>query len=430
MTTTQLLSAYNPPPSWEKVRLRWLSKRYAGGTPDTKNPEYWENGTVPWLNSGSVNQGTITLPSDYITELALKESSAKWIPAGGLVMALAGQGKTKATVGYLEIATTGNQSLAAIVPEKINGKYLYWWLTSQYLTLRNLSSQDGRDGLNLEMIGSIVCPVPPAETQRRIAEFLDEKTARIDGLIEKKRALLDRLAEKRQALITRAVTKGLNSDAPMKPSGIDWLGDIPGHWEVLPVKRVSKLESGHTPDKKIDAYWDDGQIPWVSLNDTAVLRAADYISNTTYKINELGLANSSARLLPARAVVFTRDATIGESAITTRPMAVSQHIIAWLCDEERVIPEYLLFTIYGMTGELMRLTNGSTIGTIGLGDVKSIRMALPPIVEQSAIVKEVIDAKARIDELASKVKRSIERLSEYRGAMITSAVTGQIGGLQ
>ena len=273
-------------------------------------------------------------------------------------------------------------------------------------------------------------PLPTLETQRRIAQFLDEKTARIDGLIEKKRALLERLAEKRQALITRAVTKGLNPDAPMKPSGIDWLGDIPAHWEALPVKRVSKLESGHTPDKKIDAYWDDGQIPWVSLNDTAVLRAADYISDTTYKINELGLANSSARLLPERAVVFTRDATIGESAITTQPMAVSQHIIAWLCDEERVIPEYLLFTIYGMTGELMRLTNGSTIGTIGLGDVKSIRMALPPIVEQGDIVKEVIDAKARIDEVANKVKRSIERLSEYRGAIIASAVTGQIGGLQ
>ena len=269
-------------------------------------------------------------------------------------------------------------------------------------------------------------PLPPLQTQRRIAQFLDEKTARIDGLIEKKRALLDRLAEKRQALITRAVTKGLNPDAPMKSSGIDWLGEIPAHWEVLPVKRVAKLESGHTPDKKIDVYWEDCQIPWVSLNDTAVLRAADYISDTTFKINELGLANSSARLLPARAVVFTRDATIGESAITTRPMAVSQHIIAWLCNVERVIPEYLLFTIYGMTGELLRLTNGSTIGTIGLGDVKAIRMSLPPVAEQSAIVTEITDAKARIEVVAHKIKKSIERLNEYRGAIITAAVTGQL----
>ena len=83
-------------------------------------------------------------------------------------------------------------------------------------------------------------PLPPLDTQRRIARFLDEKTARIDGLIEKKRMLLDRLAEKRQALITRAVTKGLNPDAPMKPSGIDWLGDIPAHWEVRRINRTWK----------------------------------------------------------------------------------------------------------------------------------------------------------------------------------------------
>lgn len=209
---------------WKSIRLRWLTKRYAGGTPDTKNADYWEGGAIPWINSGAVNQGTIIEPSNYITELGLKESSAKWIPRGALVMALAGQGKTKATVGFLAIETTGNQSLAAIVPEKIDGKYLYWWLSSQYLTLRNQASQDGRDGLNLDMIGSIYCPVPPRATQRRIARFLDEKTARIDGLIEKmagptfsssapsdfsnsnSKSLFGLLMEYRTALITAAVT--------------------------------------------------------------------------------------------------------------------------------------------------------------------------------------------------------------------------------
>src|SRR5262249_41376761 len=92
--------------------------------------------------------------------------------------------------------------------------------------------------INASELVTIAIPIPPPETQRRIAQFLDEKTARIDALIEKKRALLDRLAEKHQALITRAVTKGLNPDARMKPSGIDWLGEIPTNWDVLPLKRV------------------------------------------------------------------------------------------------------------------------------------------------------------------------------------------------
>jgi type I restriction enzyme S subunit len=98
--------------------------------------------------------------------------------------------------------------------------------------------------INASELVRIEIPLPPLDTQRRIARFLDEKTARIDGLIEKKRALLDRLAEKRQALTTRAVTKGLNPDAPMKPSGIDWLGDIPAHWAVMPLKRVVRYQEG------------------------------------------------------------------------------------------------------------------------------------------------------------------------------------------
>ncbi|MHC9419877.1 restriction endonuclease subunit S [Sphingomonas citri] len=167
-----------------------------------------------------------------------------------------------------------------------------------------------------------------------------------------------------------------------------------------------------------------------SLNDTAEIRANDYLSDTSFKTNTLGIANSSARLLPAQAVVFTRDATIGESAITTRPMAVSQHIIAWLCKPDMICPEYLLFLIYGMTGELRRLSNGATIGTIGLGDVKELRVCVPSIKEQTQIVRWVFNLKGRIDQAAETVRASLTQLNEYRSALITSAVTGQIEGLQ
>jgi type I restriction enzyme, S subunit len=311
---------------------------------------------------------------------------------------------------------------------ELDGGFLAWLCRAEPLNNQFRLAANGvtRFGLGQYPMKNAFIAVPPLDTQRRIARFLDEKTARIDALIAKKRALLDRLAEKRQALITRAVTKGLNPDVPMKPSDIEWLGDIPAHWEALPVKRIAILESGHTPDRKVDAYWESCDIPWVSLNDTAVLRSTDYISETTFNINQLGLLNSSARLLPARAVVFTRDATIGESAITTRPMAVSQHIIAWLCDETRILPELLLLAIYGMTGELLRLTNGSTIGTIGLADVKSIRVAVPPLDEQNTIIQRVFAEKKHLAEVCEKVTESLNRLAEYRAAVITAAVTGHI----
>jgi type I restriction enzyme S subunit len=307
--------------------------------------------------------------------------------------------------------------------------YLNYLMLAIYLargTYPHIKQSTGIQNLDLgSYLDTRVC-IPEHLSQQRIARFLDEKTARIDALIEKKRDLLDRLAEKRQGLITRAVTKGLNPEVPMKPSGIGWIGNVPGSWTVAPVKRIARLESGHTPDKKVDEYWHECEIPWVSLNDTNVLRASDYISDTEFKINELGLANSSARMLPPRAVVFTRDATIGESAITTRPMAVSQHIIAWLCDESLVVPEYLLLAIYGMSQELKRLTNGSTIGTIGLADVKSLCVPVPPRGEQDEIVRHVFSEKDRLARVAAIVEKSMDAFREQRAALITAAVTGQI----
>lgn len=312
--------------------------------------------------------------------------------------------------------------------EGVDSKFLGWAAKAEPFVSEVVARSVGVSypAINASELVTIYMPLPPLDTQRRIARFLDEKTAQIDGLIEKKRELLDRLAEKRQAIITWSVTKGLNPDAAMRPSGIEWLGDIPAHWEALPLRRIATLESGHTPDRKIDAYWENCDIPWVSLNDTAVLRDGDYVSETTFRINWLGLANSSARMLPERAVVFTRDATIGESAITTRPMAVSQHIIAWLCDERRILPEFLLLAIYGMRGELLRLTNGSTIGTIGLADVRSLCVAVPPIEEQNELCSSVFSKKDTLREIASRIERSISALGEYRAALITAAVTGQL----
>jgi type I restriction enzyme S subunit len=197
------------PEHWDVTRLKLLSKRYSGGTPNKDKSEYWQEGTIPWLNSGAVNQGTITKPSTYITELGLKESSAKWIPEKAIIVALAGQGKTKGTAAYTTFKTTCNQSMGVVVFDKDHPKFMYWWLTSQYKNIRGLASDDGRDGLNLEMIGTIPCPLPSLDEQIKIATFLDFKSQQIDQLIEKKRALIEKLEEKRIAVITQAITNAL-----------------------------------------------------------------------------------------------------------------------------------------------------------------------------------------------------------------------------
>jgi type I restriction enzyme S subunit len=211
----------------------------------------------------------------------------------------------------------------------------------------------------------------------------------------------------------------------MKDSGNLGIGLVPAHWQVQKMKWIARMESGHTPDKKIEAYWENCDIPWVSLNDTGYLKDNDYISDTAHRVNELGIANSSARLLPARVVVFSRDATIGRSAITTCPMAVSQHFIAWVCGE-KMIPEYILYRLRSMTQELERLTTGATLKTIGMPDVRTLQTPVPPIDEQHAIIAHIQSSCRQLDAFVGEAERAITLLQERRSALISAAVTGQI----
>jgi type I restriction enzyme S subunit len=266
--------------------------------------------------------------------------------------------------------------------------------------------------------------IPPLKEQSAIVEFLDRKITNIDCLIEEKEKLICLIEQKRGTVIKNTVIKGLDSKADLKESGVDWLGKVPEHWEVPRIRFVARMESGHTPSKSEDEYW-DGDIPWVSLADSSWMRENDYISETDKTISEEGLANSSARILPPETMVFTRDATVGLCAITKREMAVSQHIIGWIC-ENNLIPEYLLNVTKAMDQELDRLTMGATISTVGMEDIKKLKMPLPPIQEQKEIVEYLNTELEKYDESIDIVQKGIERLKEYKIALITEAVTGQI----
>ncbi len=308
------------------------------------------------------------------------------------------------------------------------GYYKYLLKSAPYIAALQASTDSLRDGksISYEQFGAIHLPITGAEEQAQIANFLDYETAKIDTLIDKQQQLIKLLKEKRQAVISHAVAKGLNPDATMKDSGVEWLGEVPEHWDVSKIKYYAKIESGHTPSKTKEEYWINCNIPWVSLNDSKQLKVVDYIDDTEYKISELGMANSSAHLLPEKAVVFTRDASIGLSAITTRPMAVSQHLIAWICDEEYLIPEFLLLVFYAMESEFDRYTFGATIKTIGMDNVRSLTAAIPPIEEQSKIIHWAFSNVGKIKASLEKAENVISLLQERRTALISAVVTGKI----
>lgn len=281
------------------------------------------------------------------------------------------------------------------------------------------------------IVGHQPLPLPPLETQRQIAGFLDEKTARIDALIAKKRALLDHLAEKRQALITRAVTKGLNPAAPMKPSGIDWLGDIPAHWEV---KRLRHLLDGGTRNglyKTKDQFSEDG-VPFVQMGEA--FRASRFTGQTKDRVltNNEELEKWGLRLgdflIARRSLVFEgsgKSVQVGELS--------EQHLFE--SSMIRIRPsdgvEFSNFLSFYFQTQVCRafflaITKQVTISGIDSQQLKDIPIVVPPPSEAESIAGYCMTTEALIINATTKVQGSMGALTEYRAALITAAVTGRL----
>nr|PZN17940.1 MAG: restriction endonuclease subunit S [Pseudomonadota bacterium] len=271
---------------------------------------------------------------------------------------------------------------------------------------------------------NLAIPIPPIDQQAIIADFLARRTAAIDTLIEKQEQLLALLAEKRQALITQAVTKGLDPNAPMKDSGIPWLGEIPKHWAVVRVSYVAEVRNGSTPDRNNDDYWVDGCIPWLSsgkVNDFVVTEADELIT-------ERALRETSVRVLRKGTVLVGmvgQGRTRGMSAIMALDACINQNV-AGVTARPPLLDAYLHFVFVTAYDSLRELGRGGQQDALNCEIIKAFRIPLPPLDEQRRIVEYVESELRRLDTLSQCVQAMIERLREYRQALITAAVTGQL----
>lgn len=393
------------PAHWRSASLRWLAAIYAGGTPDKENLEYWTGGEIPWLNSGAVNDWSITTPSALITADAFANSSAKWVPAGSVVMGLAGQGKTKGTAARLEFDATTNQSMAAIVPQKaLDYRFLHFWLAGNYQSIRNLAGGDLRDGLNLQHVGGIQVPVPPIDEQCTIAAYLDRETARIDTLIEEQQRLVEMLRERRTAVLAHA----LSVRAPEVPfvrcmtQQVDYRGATP-----------TKTDSGVqlVTARNIKTGWVDYEA------------SREFVDREEYDtIMRRGLPRVGDLL-------FTMEAPLGNIAVVDREdIALAQRVIKWSVNRAMAEPRFLMYAALGdnFQDQLRARATGSTALGIKASKLPELRIGLPPLAEQRAIVAHLDVETARIDTLIAETERFIELSRERRSALITAAVTGQI----
>lgn len=275
---------------------------------------------------------------------------------------------------------------------------------------------------NWDTIGSIPILLPTRDEQQQIAAFLDWKTGQIDALMARKKELLEKLKEKRLAVITQAVTRGLNPAAPLRDSGIPWLGHVPAHWEVKPVKFLTSIVRGqfsHRP--RNDPAFYDGDYPFVQTGDIA--RAGKYVTTYSQTLNERGLEVS--KQFPSGTLVMTIAANIGDMAIIEFPACFPDSIVGFV-PEQGVELDFLYYMFLAMKQRLLMTAVLNTQLNLNIDRIAAIEGIAPRTVEQRQIVEHLDREMRKLDALTAKVEAAIARLTEYRTALITAATTGKI----
>ena len=418
------------PVNWEVQKLKYIAKVNLSNVDKKTNKD---QDSVKLCNYVDVYY------NDYITyDLSFMEATASFnqidkfaLRAGDVII-------TKDSESWEDIAIPAyvpadlndvicGYHLAHIRPDytNINGEYLFRSFCATRLNNQFRVEAHGitRFGLGKYWIDNSLFPVPPINEQKFITTFLEHKTAHIDTLISKKQRLITLLQEKRAALISHTVTKGLDPDVPMKDSGVEWLGEIPGHWEIMNLKRIAKVRYGL------------GQPPSELINGLPLIRATNIKRGQISDENMLFIdpdevpEGRDAVLSEGEIIVVRSGAYTGDSAIIPLKYAGaiagydtvltikkgSNHYFAW---------QFLSTEIYDLEFGFYKLRAAQP--HLNAEEIKETMVIVPLINEQHAIAAFLDRKTAKIDFLISKIQEAIEKLQEYRIALISAAVTGKI----
>ena len=265
--------------------------------------------------------------------------------------------------------------------------------------------------------------MPPLKEQKQIAAYLDRETAKIDSLVSKKEQLIELLQEKRQAVISHAVTKGLNPNAKMKDSGVEWLGKVPAEWIVKKLKYAFlRIVGGSTPSSTEPIFW-DGDVVWVTPTDVS---KTTRLRDSLRRITQEGLLSCSSELVPPESIIITSRAPVGNAALAETELCTNQGCKALIIPSSTISPIFAFHLLSILKPELQRLATGTTFTEITTNKLGAVQLPIPPLREQIAIAAFLEKETAKIDILIEKCETAIKLLKERRTALISAAVTGKI----
>lgn len=398
--------------SWVRARLGWKG---------LKAEEYVDDGFIflatPNIKGASIDFGNV----NFINQYRYDESPEIKLRVGDVL--LAKDGSTLGTVNvvrFLPSPATVNSSIAVITPhQSLNGFYLYYLFQSSYMdnTIQRIKGGMGVPHLFQEDLNKFYTPLPPIPEQQTIAAFLDRETAKIDALITEQQRLIELLKEKRQAVISHAVTKGLNPDAPMKDSGIEWLGEVPEHWTAKRVRWVFKQEKrqNHPGKEVLSVYRDYGVIRKDSRDDN--------MNKTPEDLGAYQLVNQGDLVINK---MKAWQGSLGVSSL--EGITSPDYVVFTPCHQDSSLFLHFLLRSQPFVSVYMSISNGIRPSQWRLEPDKFLGLIVfvPPLDEQLAIASFIAAQVSRFDTLTTEAQRAITLLQERRTALISAAVTGKI----
>lgn len=399
------------------------------GTHSTPTPVQFSENVYPLITTKNVKNGNLDFSDvTYISESDYIEINKRSnVENGDIIMPMIG------TIGNPAIVNTERKfsikNVALFKNSKFNDmRYIRYLFISNLITCQfDLLSTGGvQSFVSLAILKNIIIPKINFEEQKAIATYLDRKTSQIDSLIEKKKRMIELLKEERAAIINQAVTKGINPDAKMKDSGVEWLGEVPNHWQISRLKFTSNIVRGGSPRPAgSPLYFNGDHTPWITV---AEITKDDnkFLFQTSEYLTEEGRKRS--RFLDEGTLVLSNSgATLGVPKILKIGGCINDGSVAFLDLYETIEIDFLYYFLYSLT-TVYRDFVGQGAGQPNLNTdlVKDTVIGIPPKKEQQSIVVQLERKLQEIKDTVDTTLKEISLIEEYRTALINEAVTGKI----
>ncbi len=435
------LKRYKPYPAYKDPRIEWLGKipewwgivslkrigKFRGGTGFPENLQGLLDEDIPFYKVSDTNLDGNELFMDFhnnsISVCTSKELSATVFPEHTIIFAKVGAALLLNKRRILTRPSCIDNNMMGFMPKKGNLKFLFYWMCS--LDFGFFANPGAIPSLNEGQLRVLPIPLPPVTEQNVIADFLDRETAKIDALITKQEQLIKLLQEKRAALITNAVTKGLDLDVPMKDSGVEWLGEVPAHWIVLPLKRRFEVRLGkmlqnepRTPSDEHLPYLRAANITWGGV--------------VTYDIKKMWFSQKEKQIYALQKfdLLISEGGDVGRSALWKNEIdkcyiqnAINR--VRSLGEDDTAFLYYWMFMLKH-TGYIDMMCSKATISHFTAEKVEVVPVIFPSPKEQALIIEYLNKEMDKINVLIDKIKEVMEFFKEYRTALISAAVTGKI----